>query len=105
MARVKIDRIAEGSRVAFAARFLRSIGDNSRGNARGTVVEVANLGAGLKIAYVHWDGMPRPVRDAEGNMPCGVITANLVETARLAAEACLADAIPQGGFSKLVKGL
>lgn len=101
----KVETFAIGDRVAYAARYLRSIADNSRCGLRGSVVEVANLGVGFTIAYVHWDGYAAPVRDADDNMPCGVNTANLVAVRRIASEAATADDVPQGGFRKLVKGL
>lgn len=96
-----VDTLELGDRVAFAAKFLRSIGDHRRGNLRGTVIDFAgSKESGWRLAYVHWDGYPVPPIGPDGREEGGVNTLNLVKVKNIATEATLADVIPQNGWRK-----
>ena len=73
----------KSDRAAYAARFLRSIGDYSHASAsmRGTVTSV-KLVAGMKspIVKVAWDNAP-------ADPDAGALACNLVHVTGLAAEA------------------
>ena len=90
-----------GDRVAFSAKFLRSIGDHRRGNMRGTVIDFSGDPNGhFCIAYIHWDGFDPPPIGPDGREEGGVNTKNLCVIKHIATEATLAGVIPQNGWAK-----
>ena len=77
-ARAEASLITIGSRVAFRASFLRSIGDYSHAAAsrRGTVVGLQGLGINT-LVLVGWD---------EAEYPSGALACNLILADRIALE-------------------
>ena len=64
-----------GDRIAWSAKFLRSIADYSADSANqlGTVMEIKDYGLKAPVLKVKWDGDDRPLEES-----CGVLATNAV---------------------------
>lgn len=77
-----------GDRVAYAAKWLKSVQAHERGRWRGTVTKTENFGAG-QLCTIRWDDI-RPTSDYHDDGLGRVISQNLTLVSRIAIDAALA---------------